>query len=358
LAAGVLVKGNYNETAYDRTLWYALGDEDKGAEKDENTSEEEPAHLPKLANGSDRKGTPIPGSRQVQSLSDLQSDGVGGGNGGVKSVSNATTKAAAPPHTQEGFGVAAADTNGTATQFDIGIATQLREACQRHLGPTHPLLKRARIASWANHLRRLRTVDNVDEHCIEQTMGWYAEHIGQDFVPEAYAGESFRKKFFAIERQCGRDITGTVEVSTEATAIAQRLAGMGWPKGSGEAVPAAVQVCLDAYNAWIITRNQFLDKLRRDDLVNGYGTECALLLRLGEHLVRVTPSPSHFVQKWMEAVNQSVKGWEAWGGDLAPFVFRPDAQRFQAIGRGWAESFTNDPDRWDRFIEVMHTEVL
>jgi hypothetical protein len=319
---GVLVKGNYNTSSYDRTLWYALGDGDQ--------------HLANLPNGVGRNATPIPDSKQITALSEpTASDGA----------------------KEFGFGMAPPKNTSPATKFDIDTATRLLEGVRHHLGAAHAICRRARISSWANHIRLLRTTDKVSERRIERVLGWYVAHMGEEFIPEAYAGESFRKKFFAIEKAHGRDITTAVQVGPEAAVVAGRLAGMGWPKGSAEAVPAATQACFTAYEQWLADRTTFMDRLRRDDLVDDYGGERGRLLKLGEHLTRAMPPPSHFVQEWMTDVNERVRGWDEWGGELAPFIFKPDTKRFRAMGRGMAKDFCHDADRWDRFCEVMKKEL-
>lgn len=52
---GVLIKGNYNKSSYDRTLWYAF--------KDESIFLNSKIDLPIWANGSDQKGEPIPDNK-------------------------------------------------------------------------------------------------------------------------------------------------------------------------------------------------------------------------------------------------------------------------------------------------------
>ena len=49
---GIIITGNYNPMAYDRTLWYAFDDESIWLNRT--------IHLSKTANGSDKKGRPIP----------------------------------------------------------------------------------------------------------------------------------------------------------------------------------------------------------------------------------------------------------------------------------------------------------
>jgi len=252
-----------------------------------------------------------------------------------------------------GFGMVENTTK--ASQFDIDIATKLFHAIKK-LPPRTTKVGRAKPAAWAKHIRLLRTIDEVDETTIEKVMDWYTHHIGEEFVPEAYAGESFRKKFAAIERQYGRDLKSAIEVSPEAATLAERLATLAWPMGSGESVPAATQACLTAYTTWVRKQIAFVNKLRRNDLKDCYGKERQRLLRLGDHLVYVMPPPAHFVRLWMEHVNGQVHGWDDWSGELGPLVFKPEASRWRNMGRGWANDYAHDPDRWDRFCEVMQSE--
>jgi len=254
----------------------------------------------------------------------------------------------------EGFGIVPPQ-NGKATAFDIAIATKLLDAI-RTLPPRVTRIGRAKPSTWANHIRLLRTINKVPEVDIWRVAGWYGDNIGKEFVPEAYSGEGFRKKFASIERQCGRDIN-TVVINVDALSLAKKLVPMGWPKGSGKDLPAAVQTCLTGYRIWLAKRDKFVERLRRDDLSINYGAERSRLLNLGEYLIGAMPPPLHFVQEWMEAVNKRVHNWAKWGGGLAPFVFGPEAKQFQTMGHGWAMAYSGDHARWDRFCAAMEKEL-
>jgi len=257
-----------------------------------------------------------------------------------------------------GFGLMEfAESKGDTTEFDTGTATKLLATCRRHLGASHPNVRRAKIDKWADHIRLLRTTDATKEDTIKQVAAWYCKNIGKDFVPEVFSGKSFRAKFPALERAYRRDVVASVDAGPEAIAIAISLATLGWPKGSVKAVPAVVQSSLDAYTHHTAQCHAFVDKLRRDDLSKDYGNERTRLLRLGEHLLLIIPPPAHFIRGWMHEVNRQVSNWDEWGGALAPYAFKPTSHRFHNIGRRWAESYCNDPDRWDRFNEVMTYEM-
>lgn len=90
--------------------------------------------------------------------------------------------------------------NGTAVhltdQFGRECADRLsagiREKAPGELNP------RRRMASWAEEFLRLAKEVPRDE--IKETLGWYYDNMGRDYVPEAYCAKTFRSKYAAIRR--------------------------------------------------------------------------------------------------------------------------------------------------------------
>lgn len=249
---------------------------------------------------------------------------------------------------KEGFGVAKTKPS-KATQFDTDAAHQLHTATKKFLGPSHPSVARSRPSVWATHFLRLRHLDEIPAARIQKVLDWYTTHLGQEFIPEAYSGETFRKKFLAIEKAMGRDAIGTVTVSPEAKKVTERLAMLGWPKGSIETVPQAVQVCLEGYRGWVTRFKATTGKLEAHKAPQ-------YLRRLAEHVDRMLPAPDHFIQGWMTAVHGRVSGWDDWSGDFGPYLFKPTAKKFRNMGRAWAEAYNGDPDTWDRLLDVLQRE--
>lgn len=267
--------------------------------------------------------------------------------GSYNSINNKAISEPAASEGAGGFGLV--EPSGIPpTDFDVGIATELLDAARRHLGPAHKYVRRAKLSSWADHVRLLRTTDKVDERRISRVMDWYRKAIGGEFVPQVFSGEAFRQKFDRLEAAAKRDILNTATVGPEATKVATRLQALGWPKGSAEAIPAACQACWDAYAAWLAEVATYTAHLQQSPQAAD-----KRLHRLAVHIGRKLPAPAHFVEQWMRAVNARVQAWDGWSGELAPYIFKPEAKRFQAMGRGWATEYCNDPDRWDKFIEAM-----
>ena len=103
-----------------------------------------------------------------------------------------------------------AEEDATTSEFDKHMAATLAEAVRAYGKPRKTGIAKSKPSTWADHFRLLRTKDGIPEAEIRKVVVWYATHIGEAFVPEAFSGESFRRKYAALERAAGRDLA-TVE---------------------------------------------------------------------------------------------------------------------------------------------------
>lgn len=67
-------------------------------------------------------------------------------------------------------------------------------------------------SSWPNIFRQLRVLNKVSKDRIRNAMLWYAQHVGDAFVPVAYSAGAFREKFTRIEDAIKRSDGETTEV--------------------------------------------------------------------------------------------------------------------------------------------------
>lgn len=253
-----------------------------------------------------------------------------------------------------GFGMVIPET--PPNEFDAAMVAIL-ETAVRKLPIERTGFKNSKPSKWIHHLTLLRIRDKVPEDVIRRVMLWYADNIGQDYVPWAYSGRQFREKFPSLRVKANKDKTVVTEITPEAAAIAKRLGMLGWPKGSQKAVPGAAQACLTAYREWRARLAEFTRRLELEDTVEDYGKETKRLAAFGKRIGAVAPHAGHFVEGWLRAVHDSVSGWEEWSGDLSNFIFKPSAKRFIRTGQGWAVAHCGKPEAWDRFIEIMDKEV-
>jgi len=60
-------------------------------------------------------------------------------------------------------------------------------------------ISQAQLTGWAKHVRRLEKTDGVDIARIKNAIVFYAEHIGEEYMPAIESGESLRRKFTKLE---------------------------------------------------------------------------------------------------------------------------------------------------------------
>lgn len=60
-------------------------------------------------------------------------------------------------------------------------------------------INQAKIKSWANEIRKLVEIDEVDPDRIDNALDWYSDNIGDNFVPVIESGASLYNKFTRLE---------------------------------------------------------------------------------------------------------------------------------------------------------------
>jgi hypothetical protein len=249
------------------------------------------------------------------------------------------------------------------TEFDKHAAAHLEKAV-RKLPPRKTGITNAKPTLWARHILLLRTKDNIGEQEIKRTLKWYCQHIGEEYVPEAFSGEAFRKKYPAIVRQCEKANMEPIKISQEARELVKDLSTLSWPAPALESLPAAIQMSLTAFDKWYWDLISYSKKLTADyeawiknNLPPGRKKTAPGNIRFVEWLVSTVPGRIHFIRGWFIELNRITVNWFQWNGDLTKFAFRIENKRFQKIGEQWAIEFTGNADRWTEFYNAMMTEM-
>lgn len=236
-----------------------------------------------------------------------------------------------------GFGMVRQRGKPEVDAIDRQWAEELFGAVRAHLGPDHILVRKRRPVAWATHFERLRRLDEVPEDEIRAVLDWYCQNIGGEFVPEAYAGESFRKKFPAIQAAMKRRGEVVGNICEGALVLAGRLEPMGWPAGSGERLAAAIHTSLIEYTMWRVVAVGCLQ---------GRGG-------FADHVVDMLPQPVAFVEQWFRDLHRRVSGWKKWDGHFRGMEWRPEHDKFRAWGWGLATDYTGNRQRWDAIMETI-----
>ncbi len=194
---------------------------------------------------------------------------------------------------------------------------------------------------WHKDLHQLLIQSNNDPKRITKVLDWYISHIKDEYVPEAYSGRAFRKKFDQIESTMEKSSTGISdanELNAKLEGLISELKESNWPNNSESAVPSVVNQSFSNYtkfyDAWLAWRRSLPNKDFRvvSDLVEGIspdgwsGSENEQIASVDTSLVSHgwIKAPEAFVKKWMSAVNDEIINWKDWRGTLKKYVWAID----------------------------------
>lgn len=74
-------------------------------------------------------------------------------------------------------------------------------------------VRRSDVRAWAKVLDDFLAETKEPPEKLEKLMGWYCRHIGEEFIPQAYSGDGFCRKYAAISdaRERYEDANGVDE---------------------------------------------------------------------------------------------------------------------------------------------------
>jgi hypothetical protein len=79
------------------------------------------------------------------------------------------------------------------------IYSRFSENLKETVSSVNKITLGTRTHQWPTHFRKLNEIDQVPIPRIWEVLYWYADHIGEEFVPECFSAESFRTKFNKLE---------------------------------------------------------------------------------------------------------------------------------------------------------------
>jgi hypothetical protein len=225
-------------------------------------------------------------------------------------------------------------------ELEPGYVDQLVATLANGLKAKHISIRN--IGYWGHHFKALLKQNYKAE--VERVLKWYVAHVGEEFVPEAYSGSAFRKKFKQIQKQSKKVSASTVVVGEVAKGIAGRLAKKDWMGLSKDCLAVIVQQSMD--NHVLFARK-----------VQDCKTANPKLARLLDHLKACSLIHStHFVEHvWMVDMHGLWKWCADNGSSLPPtaLVFDYKSAKFQVIMYRVLYDWCHDPGRWDLLLKEM-----
>lgn len=218
---------------------------------------------------------------------------------------------------------------------DTDRAQRLRDAINTATNMNAPLAKH-----WPQDIRRLREQDlEGDAARLDRVLDWYLKNMGKPFIPSVFNAAMFRDKFGQIEDAYKR-YPPDVPVGKNAARMAENFrAQLIWPKGCGPQLEQSIQRSINTYLAWQKKLEAYLARRQAE-------TPNAPMVGFLEKLVVVSGGATDAAQRHFERLNERLHNWDTWDGDLRPLELKLD-ERFDAWGRGEAESYGLPSSAWD-----------
>lgn len=222
----------------------------------------------------------------------------------------------------------------------------------------HHKLRKVNHSAWVSHFDKLSKTQTPER--IQQVLQWYCDHIGGEFIPEAYSAKSFREKFKAIEHQMADDPMCVV-VNDVCKELADRLLQEGqWPCNVRDVLPALVQQSWDEYTLFYIRlkkRKEFLavqyPPENGDDRVKWHRGQATLSLLNHLFAVHFFSDPYWFVKAWMVRIKFDLSWRTILGRWL---VFDPKSIIFHKMGQEATFAYCGEYSRWKMLIEEVNCE--
>lgn len=197
------------------------------------------------------------------------------------------------------------------------------------------------INKWTKEIIKLKA--EVGKSRLKEVLLWYIRHFTDKYTPKAYTAKTFREKFYNIEdamNRSGGNIT-KVKISDTATKITAQLQDRPWPKITTQQLSEAIQISLDRLKVFVNKQKSWQEKNPKHKYFNF------------SEVVLQEMDNSVFIKRWFKGVNDRIKNWNDWSGELKGFLFSEDSKQLLLLGRNLAISFCGDSQRWDKYIETL-----
>lgn len=227
-------------------------------------------------------------------------------------------------------------------------ATQLAEAVLLHLKVNY----KDSIPSWAKEFHKLENNMGVDRLRINNTLTWFCDSLAKKRISHAFSGYHFRMKYVYIEQAMLKSTPRNNKVSKEADKVYKSLSNLSWPKGCDRLLPGAIEMSLRNYTAFLNQHSILIKSLR--------GTTDKKKKKIYHFAKKKVDTeltaPNTFIRKWFESAHEQVSNWSGWSGSLDYYVFSKDSKLLRCMGTDWAESYSQDGSKWDRYMEALDAE--
>lgn len=226
----------------------------------------------------------------------------------------------------------------TPSTNDIKRAKKLLEVIHRRKMPS------STVKSQAHEFRKLRELDKIPKDQITLALNWWIENRKDQYTPRVRDAKEFRTKFQRIIDAINRNGQQQVEISQEAKTIFSNVRGMGWPKGSIETLPTAIQLSLDRAREFRSNLLKYKNRLNKETTDR----------RAVENVLASFGNIVTFTENWFNSVHSRIANWSAWDGNVVKEAFDPNSRKFDSMGKQWVTEYRGESKFWNTIKEQVN----
>lgn len=196
----------------------------------------------------------------------------------------------------------------------------------------------------------------VSAQRIKEALDFYAERIGQQGIPVIYSAASFNAKFESLQAAMKRERPDKVEISPEIAQAVERLRELHWPAGSRSQLDVCVVGAVEFYKQWHHKMGKLRASLEAICAKNPNRIDRnRTLLMLDDHLrLTIFPnSPVKFAERWFHYVNNLVRNWSGWSGNLRYYIPNSRQSDFNKFALDEAQPYAGS-EYWELYLQKIN----
>jgi hypothetical protein len=227
---------------------------------------------------------------------------------------------------------------------------ELRKVC-KSLG----FIQKWKSTRWDEDFRLLHKIDEFSAVDIQSVLDWYEIEAKRISEPQILNARHFRNAFRWLQRIKKKGDNAHVEISPKAELVFRDLKYKGWPKGSIDNLPAAIQLTLDNFTKFrekvtlLVKSNPDKIKIGRNRFKIA-STE----IRFAHYLIKgqALPGSDTLSKMWFDRIHEQIHGWQQWSGNILAMAWNGDLwhKEFRKIAKNWASAYSMDKQLWEKFV--------
>jgi hypothetical protein len=223
------------------------------------------------------------------------------------------------------------------------VDEQAEEWCQRLYSALSESrkgrMKKSDKKAWTQQFILLRKKEGPAK--VEKVLSWYIQHIGEEFIPQAFSGTAFKSKFCQIEQAMERS-DDAPEIDERWHCKAERLLlDYNYPIEVASSLPAILHKTSVNWTKFLLT---LVNETRKDP----HSREYNFVSHIG------TMYGQSFIEDWMVLLSRKYGKMEHYNGPVMSLVFTPSSKLFrESFWHKWSSEWCGGYSTFDSFLDKI-----